>query len=369
MMFARTSEEALVALDEVELDAVVSNLSISGMTGTELLHEVRERRPTVWRFLRAEPREAHETAHWAGAADQMIEAPSGAEAIQSRLSQAFKNGFWRPSNVAQDLLATCPQLPSPPKMYHRMLQMIASPNVSLEKIGALIEEDPAMSAKILRLVNSAIFALQLNVTRASEAVMYLGLETTKAMILMAHTVSSFGAVERARFPIDRLLKHSFVTARFARWIARVEMPRGQTADNAFTGGLLHDIGKLLLAANHGEAYARCIEFARKENKPMRQAEKEFFGVDHADLGGCLLASWGLPQAIVEAVALHHTPAWFSESNSFNATTAVHAANVFAQEEHPVAEGLQASAVNKNYLQSGGFFDHIDSWRDACKARG
>ena len=74
-------------------------------------------------------------------------------------------------------------------------------------------------------------------------------------------------------------------------------------------------------------------------------------------------------AIVEAVALHHTPAWLGDGNSFNATTAVHAANVFAQEEHPVAEGLQASAVDKNYLQSGGFFDHVDSWRDTCKSRG
>src|SRR5215212_7363196 len=89
MMFARSGDEALVALDEQDFDAVVSNLTLTGMTGTELLHEVRERRPKVWRFLRAEPKAAHETAHWAGAADQLIEAPLGAEAIQERLSQAF----------------------------------------------------------------------------------------------------------------------------------------------------------------------------------------------------------------------------------------------------------------------------------------
>jgi CBS domain-containing protein len=72
-----------------------------------------------------------------------------------------------------------------------MLEMIASPNISLEKIGAVIEEDPAMAAKVLRLVNSAAIGLQMNVTRASEAVTYLGLETTKAMILIAHTMTSF----------------------------------------------------------------------------------------------------------------------------------------------------------------------------------
>jgi putative nucleotidyltransferase with HDIG domain len=369
MMFARSGDEALVALDEQDFDAVVSNLDLTGMTGTELLHEVRERRPKVWRFLRAEPQAAHETAHWAGAADQMLEAPLGAEGIQTRLSQAFRNGFWRPSSVAQTLLSTCPMLPSPPKMYHRMLEMIASPNVSLEKIGALIEEDPAMAAKILKLVNSAVFGLQMNVTRAGEAVMYLGLETTKAMILMAHTVASFNEVERVRYPIDKLLKHSFTTARYARWIARAEAPRGQTSDQAFTAGLLHDIGKLLLAANHGDAYARCIEFARKEKRLLTHAEWEFFGTDHAQLGGCLLSSWGLPQPVVEAVALHHAPAWLGESNSFNATTAVHTANVFTQEEDAVAEGILKSSIDHNFLTAGGFFDHIDQWRETCKARG
>src|SRR6185436_8093064 len=120
-MFARTANEALVALDEQDFDAVVTNLDVSGMTGTELLQEIRERKPNVWRFLRAEPQAAHETAHWAGAADQLIETPLDAQAIQTRLAQAFDKGFWRPHPVAQNLLHSCPLLPSPPKMYHRML--------------------------------------------------------------------------------------------------------------------------------------------------------------------------------------------------------------------------------------------------------
>jgi putative nucleotidyltransferase with HDIG domain len=368
MTFAHAGDEALVALDEQEYDAVVSNLSLRGMSGADLLHEVRERRPGIWRFLRAQAKNAQDFPGWAGAADQLIEAPLGAEAIQDRLAKAFKNGFWKPGAVAQNLLASCPNLPSPPKIYHRLLELVASPNVSLEKIGAVIEEDPAMSAKILRLVNSSIFALRLDVTRASEAVMYLGIETTKAIILVAHSMSAFNAVERINFPIEALLKHSFMTARFARWISRVECPRGQTPDQAFTSGLLHDIGKLLLAGNQGDAYARAIEYARKERVPLRQAEKEFFGADHAELGGCLLASWGLPQPIVEAVALHHSPVWLGESNSFNATTAIHAANVFAQEEDAPAPGLLASSIDQNYLQSGGFFDSIDGWRNTCRFR-
>src|SRR5438128_2288059 len=80
MTFAHAADEALVALDEQEFDAVVSNVQLRGMNGAELLHEVRHRRPEIWRFLRGEPQIIHETKGWAGAAHQFIDAPCGAEA-------------------------------------------------------------------------------------------------------------------------------------------------------------------------------------------------------------------------------------------------------------------------------------------------
>lgn len=366
MTFAHAGDEALVAMDEQEFDAIVSNLKLRGMSGAELLHEVRQRRPDMWRFLRCEPRIAQESRGWAGAAHQFIPTRD-VEAIESRLAQAFRKEFWMPSGVAQNLLITCPLLPSPPTIYYRILETMGSPNASLEKIGSLIEQDPAMSAKLLKLVNSAVFSLQMEVNRASDAVMYLGMETTKAMVLMAHTSSAFQSVERVDFPMELVMRHSFTTARFARWISQVECPRGQTPDQAFTAGLLHDIGKFLLAGNRPEAYARAIQYARRGKISLRQAEVDFFGADHAELGGCLLASWGLPQPIVEAVALHHNPAWLSE-NGFCATTAVHAANVFANEEDSPAEGLPRTTISHEYIHAGGFVDGLETWRQRCRFR-
>ena len=361
--FAHTADEALVALDEQGFDAVVTNLSLRGMSGPEFLHEVRQRRPEVWRFLRAEAKTTHEAHGWAGAAHQLIENPSDAEAIQTRLIKAFRSEYWMPNPIAQSLLTNCPILPSPPKLYHRILGALASSGASLEKIGELIEQDPPMSAKILKLVNSAIFSLQMDVTRASEAVMYLGLETTKAMVLLAHTVSSFPAAERVEFSIDQLVRHSVTTARYARWISQIECPRGQTCDQAFTAGLLHDIGQFLLAANRGEAFTRAVQHARKMKVPLRRAEVDFFGVDHAELGGALLASWGLPQPIVEAVAMHHSPRWLGEPG-FCAITAVHAANVLATEEES-AHGFEKPEIDQKYLDAGGFTESLSGWRQSC----
>lgn len=365
--FAHGGDEALVALDEQDYDAVVANLTLPGMSGADLLQEVRYRRPDVWRFLRAQPESVGKCQAWAGAAHQVIDLPVDVEELQTRLSAAFTNQVWKPTPVAETLLSTCPLLPSPPKLYYRMVDLLSSPTASLEKIGDLIEQDAPMAAKILQMVNSAIFALQLKVNRASDAVLYLGVETTKAVVLMAHTVSCFQSLKRIALPAEKILSHSFYTARYARWIAQQECPRGQASDQAFTAGLLHDIGKFLLAANRGEAYARAIEYACKGQMTLQQAEVDFFGVDHAELGGCLLASWGIPQPIVDAVALHHKPQWLSDSG-FCPVTAVHVANILANEQHSVDLGFVHSEVDLDYLEAGGFGEAIEGWRNACVSR-
>lgn len=371
MTFAHGGDEALAALDDENFDGVVTNLRLPGvMDGAEFLHEVRHRRPGVWRFLRADGRQANESRCWMGAAHQLISPPTNASAIEARLTRAFRHEVWRPRAEAQDLLAKCPKLPSPPSMYYRMLDLLASPNASLESVGMMIEQDPVASAKILRIVNSAVFALQLEVNLPSEAVAYLGIETTKALMLLAHTVGDFSATVRVGVRPEQLLRHGVLTARYARWIANLECPRGQTPDHAFTAGLLHDIGKILLAANHGETYAKAIEYARRQNIPLCESELHFFGADHAELGGCLLAGWGLPQPVVEAVALHHNPRWFGESPDFNSVTAVHAANIFATEEHSndLPSGIKCGTFDEAYLAAGGFVESLNSWRQTCLMR-
>src|SRR5207244_11621914 len=121
------------------------------------------------------------------------------------------------------------------------------------------------------------------------------------------------------------------------------------------------------AANRGEAYSRAIEYASKGQMTLQQAEADFFGVDHAELGACLLASWGIPQPIVDAVALHHKPSWLNDSG-FSVITAVHVANIFANEQHAVDLGFALSEFDRDYLEAGGFGASIDGWRNSCLSR-
>jgi hypothetical protein len=292
--FAHGGDEALVALDEQNYDAVVANLTLPGMSGAELLQEVRHRRPDIWRFLRAQPEAVAMPRLGRGRAPGDRSAGWGRRYPDPPQPGIHPSGLETQSLWLKLLLSTCPLLPSPPKLYYQNGRTALLADRVARKNRRLIEQDAPMAARILQMVNSAFFALQLKVNRASDAVLYLGVETTKAVVLMAHTVSSFQSLKRIALPAEKIFSHSFHTARYARWIAQQECPRGQTSDQAFTAGLLHDIGKFLLAANRGEAYARAIEYACKGQMTLQQAETDFFGVDHAELGGCLLASWGIP---------------------------------------------------------------------------
>src|SRR4051794_15705235 len=108
--FAHGGDEALVALDEQNFDAVVANLTLPGMSGTDLLQEVRHRRPDIWRFLRAQPEAVARTEGGAAAAHRLIDLRVGVKNTQTRLNQAFTQQVWKPNPVAETLLSTCPLL-------------------------------------------------------------------------------------------------------------------------------------------------------------------------------------------------------------------------------------------------------------------
>jgi HD-like signal output (HDOD) protein len=145
-------------------------------------------------------------------------------------------------------------------------------------------------------------------------------------------------------------------------IAEWEDATVKTRNECFVGGMLHDIGKLLLAANRPTDYQKVTRLIEEGGVSHCVAEKEVFGVDHASVGGYLLGLWGLPVPVVEAIALHHAPQR-STAPGFCALTAVHAANVF---EHEADHGSRASTENDldgPYLASLGLTHRVEAWRE------
>jgi HD-like signal output (HDOD) protein/CheY-like chemotaxis protein len=364
---ALSGEQALAQCESTQFDAVVTASRLEGMTGVALLDALVDQYPKVMRLVLSDLADVQWTMKCIGHAHHHLLQPCAATTLLSALDQAFAQEAWLPSAPVQDLVAQMRQVPSPPKMYFQIVEEIRSPDSSLEKIGALIAQDPAVSAKVMQLANSAVFALQLQIVHPFEAIGYLGLETTKAIVLLAHTYASFDKLKGVGFDINDLWRHSVAVGQLAQRIARMENSGTEMAEQSFAAGLLHDLGKLLLAANLPKLFAQVLDHARAEHCHLWEAEARLMpGAGHAELGATLLGIWGLHRPITEAVALHHSP-WRQRERSFSPVTAVHAANVFDHESQPDYNVLIPSQVNMAYLKDLGLADRVDDWRHGCLA--
>lgn len=365
--FAKTGLQALASLSQSPCDAIIADMQIPGMSGAQLLDEVMQRSPETLRFIRASLGDQQSAMRCVGTAHQYLVKPSDAQTIHHALERAFSLEAWLPSATVQTLIAQMKKLPSPPNLYFKIVAELQSPDASTDSIGPLVAQDPVLSAKLLQVVNSAVFGLQLQVASAAEAVMYLGMETTKALVLLAHTFSYFDKIRTADFSVEKLWKHSVTTGKLAEQISRAQGCEAEMVGQSFTAGMLHDIGKLLLAANMTDQFKEAIARARKENLHLWDAESSVLGATHGELGACLLGIWGLPMPIVEAVALHHYPIRFL-SKQFCPLTAVHVANSIEHEIQKDNQGLIASTADANYLTELGLAERLDAWRDLCREK-
>jgi HD-like signal output (HDOD) protein len=223
-----------------------------------------------------------------------------------------------------------------------------------------------MTAKMLQVVNSAYFSLPREIVEPVEAVMFLGTERTKSLILMAKVFSQFDQTRCENFDVNALWRHSMEVGSHARAVTMAETKETRLADLAFTAGLLHDIGKLLLAANLPDMYARVLDQAKRRNLPVRDIEFDAFGTTHCEIAACLLGTWGLPLGILEAVACHNKPS-LSEDDAFSTLTAVHVANAIDHEKAAEKADILVSRMETAYFERIGLAGKRNRWRELLGA--
>ena len=255
-------------------------------------------------------------------------------------------------------------LPSVPTVYLQLLEEMKSPETNFKAVGSLIARDVAMTAKILQLVNSAFFGFYRSITSIDHAVGILGMKMIRSLVLSVKVFSQFDSGKAQLFQVDRLMNHSVATGALARMIARAQCKDAALADDAFMGGMMHDVGKLVLAERASEAYTRVINHAREQGMSVRQAEREVLGLSHEDVGAYLLAHWGLPPVIIDAAAYHHRPT-FSATRVFGALCLVHVANALEHREHGGDRAGLRQDVDLSYLSEIGMADRLDKWAEIC----
>jgi HD-like signal output (HDOD) protein len=335
-------------------NALVVEGTISG--AREWLDQVKEERTRINCLIRCDISDSVALEGWKGLGYPLVDSRSDASLLASNLRRNARLLEWGADSAIQRLLPLIRKLPAIPTLYLKVTEELRSANGSLTVVTDLIRQDPVMSGKMLQLANSAFFALHRDVSDMLEAATILGTERIKSLILLAGIFSQYKETEGVSPPVEALLTHGIRVGVTARAIALTETKDAATAEAAFTAGVLHDMGKLMLAGNLPDQYKKVRRLRDYNHISDHAAELEVFGATHANVGAFLLASWGLPLSILEAVAWHHEPQRSCEE-SFCLLAAIHAANAFVNE----AEGMPAP-LDQQFFARIGLAGGPERWR-------
>lgn len=263
------------------------------------------------------------------------------------------------------LVAEMETLPSLPSVYRELIDIMHSEDVSVDRAVRIIAKDMGMVTKILQVVNSPFYGLRMKVSSPAQAVALLGLTTIKSLVLMRNVFTQFDQSKLPFFSLEVLWQHGMTTGVHARDIARQDGLEQGLVDDAFTAGMLHDVGTLVLATNLPDQYTETLAIMRDRGLSEWDAERDVFGATHAEVGGYLLAKWNLSPMVVDAVAYHHEPSRCSGPNAI-ALAAVHVANAVEEEEQATAMGETAPPMDFDYLTSRGLADRLPLWQAICR---
>jgi putative nucleotidyltransferase with HDIG domain len=359
-------EQAFQALAARDFEAVATDFQndpASGENGDgDFLEAVMHRYPQSTRIFLFDPTRKKPRPSADGVIHQCLTVPTSSEVLWSAAQCArFVSRLLAEPGLKQ-LFPQFKKLPSVPSVYFRVVHLLEDPNSDLNDIGKAVSEDFIMSAKLLQVVNSAYFGLPATIAAPAEAVAILGLNRFKALVLAAHVFSAFTPDAQCGFSVDKLWRHSIGVANLARAITQYECGDRAMGEVAYTAGLLHDVGKFILAANCPGDYNKVWELALAKKIAFHAAEKTLLGTTHAQIGAAILGTWGLPGEMIEAIAFHHDPL-NAPAKKFSVLTAVHAANALQQLTQASASPVKAITWDTEYLENLGLAHRLDTWRN------
>lgn len=367
MEFVSSGATALKRMAEAPFDVIVSDMRMPGMNGAELLNEVMRLYPKTIRLILSGYADRETILKCVGSTHQYLSKPCEGDALKATILRATQLEDSLKNDELRSLVARCSVLPTVPALYSQIVEALEDPEVDTDRIGTIIAKDGAVTARILKLVNSAFFGHGREIADPADAVAYLGTDTIKSLVLFDNAFSPKQPMKVEGFSIENLSKHALQVANAAKVVASYEAAERKLVDEAYVAGLLHDVGILVFAANLPQEYQQTIKLAREEKLTLAAAEKRTFAADHADVGGFLLGLWGLPVPVVEAIALHHHPG-IAPQKEFAPLTALHVGNALAAREYPSVAGIPTLEPDHDYLISLGLEHRLSSWRRAWENR-
>jgi len=326
--FATSAEEALRQLEQAPADVVVADMRMPAMDGREFLGEVRTRWPGAFRIMLSGEKDDRLVLSAMDVVHQFLTKPCDGVHIVSVIERLFALRALLDSATLRDVVGSAGTLPPTPRVYRDLMRCIANPLMDNKAVSAVLGRDPALVAKVLQMANSAFFCRGKPALDVNSAVTSIGLERLRVLVLILEVFVK-GERQGAAMHLQR---RSLLSALLAERIAEGRHFHRE----ASTSALLCDVGLLIPAI---EAHCRRAEL---------RGEGTF---THVEAGAYLLGLWGLPNAIIEAVAFHREP-WRVHPREFSAVGVAYVASCLARDLEPSGE----------YLTRCGVADELDDWK-------
>ncbi|MEM7415317.1 MAG: HDOD domain-containing protein [Gemmatimonadota bacterium] len=206
----------------------------------------------------------------------------------------------------KEMVRQAPNLGSPPAVYQRLVEVLADPRAGSHEVAAIIGQDTSLTARLLRLANSAYFPFTRPVDSVHQAVSMIGATHVRDIALATSVTSVFRAVPPDLISIDEFWRHSVAVGIGARLLA--EMRRESNLERHFVAGMLHDVGRLVFYLQAPDDARIILRHAKNHECLLHDAEMELVGFDHGEVGGELMRQWNLPASLIDSVTYHHRPA-------------------------------------------------------------
>jgi len=361
MVFVDTPGAALELLEEKPFDAIVSDIRMPVMDGAELLERVKERYGSVVRIVLSGQSSKETLLRSIAPAHQFLSKPCNTEELKSRLHQAFAARDLLRNPALASIASRLRAIPSLPALHYELTAALEAEGTSLATIEQIVSRDAAMAAKILQLANSAFIGAHGRVSSLREAVSLIGAEMVRSLALSIHIFSRFHRNSPLTNYLPGLWEHSLAVAWLAGRIAISQNGNKAIAEESFSAGLLHEVGKIVLFAEMPNEYRRVLDCIDATTCSVRSLEMEHVGCSHEQIGAYLISIWGLPPSIVESVEFHSLPS-DSGKSGFSALTAAHCADVIASQADPSPLNRDVE-LDAAYLSSLSLLEQVPAWRD------
>lgn len=363
LFFAGSGQQALAIMAQQPIDLIVSDMMMPDMRGDELLKEVGKLYPGTVRMVLSGHADEEALKCGLAVAHQYLGKPCSSETLREAISQVFKIQACVSNPRIAAEVGDASQLPSLPKIYQALNSAIADENTTSRDIAEIFALDMVLSAKLLKLVNSPYFGLNRIVSNLTDAINLLGLKKLNSLVLSVHV--------KTAFPVNDPEMHTYMeylwqdagrVAELARLIAVSENQQEDRPDQAYLGGLLHNMGLLIFLSRGGNKLKILMQQVKDTDTPIPQLETEIFGFNRSEAAAYVLSLWKIPPRIIEAILLQSNPS-DSDYDGVNSLTTVHVASCLLKPS--VMNGhdrLFEMSLDTAYLQRIDKLQRLPAWQ-------